>query len=119
MDDLKAYSIVPADFDAKDPRTLPFHFPSFPVVKFAKLMQKYSFNKTLFAIQEVANRQGYILLPAVCMHWERVKKFGQERRARVGKNNFYLMRLNELTKLEISKLQNYIEEMAENDYRTH
>lgn len=115
MDDLKAYSIVPADFDEKDPRMLPYHFPSFPVVKFAKLMQIYSFNKTLSAIQDVAHRQGYVLLPAVCMHWGRVKKFGQERRAKVGKHNFYMMRLNELTQVEINKLQNYIREMDKDD----
>lgn len=107
---LKEYSIVPKNFKGKDPRALLYHFPSLPIVKYAKLMQKYSFNQALEAAESVANYSGYLLLPSACMHWQRVKNHF-ERRVKVGKNTFYLMRDYELTRSEKNKLMNYIDDL--------
>lgn len=110
MDDLKKYSIVPPGND-KDPRALLYHFPSLPIVKYAKMMQKYSFIQAVESAERVAHLSNYILLPSKCMHWQRVKK-NHERRLKIGKNTFYLMRLNELTRMEKQKLLYYIEDLS-------
>ena len=113
MDDLKAFSIVPKNFNKKDPRQLLYHYPSLPIVKYAKLMQTYSFNQALSVAEDLAHRQGYILLPFKCIHWQRAQKYGLERRVKIGKYSFYLMRLKEITKSEQSKLDYYIKEINE------
>lgn len=110
LDDLKKFSVVPPNFREKDPRSLLYHFPSLPAVTYAKLMQIYSFNQSLEVAESVANFSGYILLPARCMNWKRVKGHF-ERRVKVGKHNFYMMREYELTKFERRKLINYIDEI--------
>lgn len=109
IDDLEKYSILPVEKNI-DPRTLLYQYPSMPVVKYAKLMQQHCFNQALAVAEEMAHKQGYVLLPSTCMHWERVSKFGNERRVKVGRNTFYLMRLKEMTKGEIKKIEIYIEE---------
>lgn len=111
LEELKEYSVVPRRFKAKDPRALLYHFPSLPIVKYAKLMQKYSFNQALEAAEGVAHYSGYLLLPSRCMHWQRVKNHF-ERRVKVGKHTFYLMRLKELTKSERQKLMYYIDDLS-------
>lgn len=111
MDDLKEFSIVPKKFGEKDPRELIYHFPSFPIVKYAKIMQVFTFNTALKVAEELANKQGYLLLPFCCIHWQRAQKFGTERRFKIGKKTFYLMQPKELTKTEKNKLIMYIEEI--------
>jgi len=115
--DLKEYSILPEDYKSKDPRNLLYHFPSLPVVKYAKLMQTWSFYQALGVAEDLAHRQGYVLLPSFCMHWQRVQKHGPDRRVKIGRNSFYLMRLKELTKTEKNKLENHIEEVKNGEYR--
>ncbi|KAF0994414.1 hypothetical protein V2J23_00790 [Geobacillus thermoleovorans] len=108
------YSLVPEHYKDKDPRTLLYHFPSIPVVKFAKITQRFYFFKQLEVAQDIANRLGYILVPSVCMHWERVKTFA-DRRVRIGRNSFFMMRPNELTELEHRKLQDYLDEIRKGE----
>ncbi|ACJ33179.1 hypothetical protein [Anoxybacillus flavithermus] len=104
------YSLVPQHYKDKDPRTLLYHFPSIPVVKFAKITQKFYFFKQLEIAQDIVNRMGYILLPSVCMHWERVKQFA-ERRIKIGRNSFFMMKIEELTEKEKEKLNEYVSEL--------
>jgi hypothetical protein len=106
------YSLVPARYKEKDPRNLLYHFPSIPVVKFAKITQKFYFFKQLEVAQDIVNRMGYILLPSVCMHWERVKQFA-DRRIKIGRNSFFMMKPDELTETERRKLHEYLEEIRE------
>lgn len=115
IEELKECSIVPVNYKEKDPRKALYLYPSMPVVWYAKKMQVYSFNQALEVAEDMAHKLGYVLLPSVCIHWQRVQKIGQDRRVKIGKYSYYLMRLNEMTKTEASKLQNYIEEMTEND----
>lgn len=116
LSDLKEYSILPKDYKSKDPRNLLYHFPSLPIVKYAKLMQTFSFHQALGVAEDLGHRLGYVLLPSHCMHWQRIQKNG-ERRVKIGRNSFYLMRLNELTRNEKSKLINHIEEVQNGEYR--
>jgi uncharacterized membrane protein len=106
------YSLVPARYKEKDPRNLLYHFPSMPIVKFAKITQKFYFFKQLEVAQDIVNRMGYILLPSVCMHWERVKQF-TDRRIKIGRNSFFMMKPEELTDTENRKLREYLEEIRE------
>ncbi|WP_017187386.1 hypothetical protein [Alkalibacillus haloalkaliphilus] len=103
-------SILPPKYRAKDPRQLLYHFPSMPVVKYAKLMQEFSFNHALSVAEDVAHKNGYILVPYKCMHWERKKRF-VDRRVKIGRNSFFMMKQLELTKSEKAKLDDYIEEL--------
>lgn len=106
---------MPENFKQSDPRSLLYHYPSLPIVKYAKLMQKYSFNQALDVAENMAHRLGYLLIPSACMHWQRIQKYGSDRRVKIGKFNYYLLRLDEMTKSEFRKLEKYIEEMTGND----
>jgi|SRR5690625_313484 len=105
-------SILPPKYKKRDPRQLLYHFPNMPVVKYAKMMQKYSFNHALAVAEDVAHKNGYILIPYDCMHWQRTQRFS-DRRVKIGRNSFFMMREKELTKSERIKLQIYLEELNE------
>jgi hypothetical protein len=107
---MEEYSLVPNQYKKKDPRSLLYHFPSLPIVKYAKLMQQFSFYQALEVAEDLANRQGYILLPWSCIHWQRAKQYSNDRKIKIGRNSFFMMQPSELTKTEESKLQHYIEE---------
>lgn len=109
-----SYSVLPDTFKDKDPRTLVYHFPSFPVVKYAKIMQEYCFYKQLKVAEDIARKQGFILIPFECMHWQRKKLFGSDRKVKIGKNSYFMMQPNELTKSEEQKLNEYIKELKSN-----
>lgn len=114
MNDLKEYSLIPPKYKekSKDPRALLYLYPeSVNLVAYAKKMQTFAFYQALEVAESMANRQEFILLPYKCIHWERAKKFGLERRVKIGSNSFYLMRLSELTKTEKSKLIDYVSEV--------
>lgn len=109
------YSLVPSDFREKDPRNLPYHFPSIPVVKYAKLMQEFCYFAQLEAAENAAKKAGFILLPFNCMHWQRRKQFTEERKIKIGKYSFFMMKVNELTDSERTKLDDYLEELHEKE----
>lgn len=110
--DLKKYSVVNQKYKEKDPRTLLYHFPSLPVITYAKMMQTYSFHQAVDAAERVSHHHGYLLVPSICIHWGRVKKF-VNRRVKIGRNNFYFLRPKEMTKVEKEKLKNYIEDLED------
>lgn len=104
-------SLVPKNYKKKDPRTLPYLYPdSINIVSYAKSVQRFSFYQTLEVAEDLARRQGFILLPWSCMHWERAKNYGYDRKVKIGRKSFFMMKPSELTKTEIRKLNNYIEE---------
>ncbi|WP_175615914.1 hypothetical protein [Piscibacillus halophilus] len=105
-------SIVPKKFKTKDPRQLLYHFPNMPVVKYAKMMQEFSFIHALACAEDVAHKTGHILVPYSCMHWERKKKL-IDMRIKIGRNSFFLLKEYELTKTEKRKLEIYVEELEE------
>lgn len=112
------YSIVPPGLKEKDPRPFAYLFPSMirnddqSFIAFIKKTQKHEFYRSVLSLEEYAHANGFILLPASVMHWRRRDGFGQERRIRVGRNSFYFVRENELTKGEKEKLLLYIEEVG-------
>lgn len=64
---LKKYSLVPTEYKEKDPRALPYLYPTkLNLVAYAKKMQEFTFYQSLEAAETVANNVGYVLLP-----WER------------------------------------------------
>lgn len=103
-------SLVPKDYKKKDPRTLPYLYPeTLNIVSYAKAVQTFTFYQTLEVAEDLAKRQGYILLPWSCMHWQRAKNFGVDRKVKVGRKSFFMMKPSELTKTEKRKLLEYIE----------
>lgn len=103
------YSIVPNKFEDKDPRNLLYHFPSLPIVKFAKMYQEFSHYKQLKVAESMAKSFGCVLVPLECMNWKRRQKFGVDKKIKVGRNSYFIMQLNELTTLEKKKLKEYLE----------
>lgn len=105
-------TLIPSGYKNVDPRGLLYLFPhTVNVVAYAKKMQKFSFYQTLEVAEDLAKRQGFILLPWSCIHWQRAKAYGVDRKVKIGRKSFFLMKIDELTKSEKSKLEMYLEEI--------
>lgn len=108
---LQEFSLVPKNYKEKDPRTLPFLYPTtLNIVAYAKKMQEFSFYQALEVAEDLAKRQGFMLLPWSCIHWQRAKKLGYDRKIKIGRKSFFLLRIDEMTKTEKMKLESLIEE---------
>jgi hypothetical protein len=113
---LDDFSLIPKEYRKKDPRCLLFLYPnSINIVAYAKSMQRFAFYQALEVAEDLAKRQGYILLPWSCIHWQRAKSYGVDRKVKIGRKSFFLMKPNELTKSEEIKLEKYLEEMHEKE----
>lgn len=106
-------TLVPDKFKDRDPRTLLYHFPHMPVIKYAKLMQEYTFYKLLKTAEQVAKMNGYILIPYSCMNWQRRANFAEQRKIKVNNHSFFMMKYEELTNSERKKLDQYLSELHE------
>lgn len=112
--DLKHFSLIPKGYKNKDPRPLLYLYPeSINIVAYAKKMQEFSFYQSLQVAEDLAKRQGFILLPWECIHWQRAKLFGLDRKIKIGRKSFFLMKINELTKTERAKLETYLDQINE------
>ena len=109
---IEDFSLIPKGYKNKDPRPLLYLYPnSINIVSYAKKMQEFSFYQSLTVAEDLAKRQGFILLPWDCIHWQRAKNFGVDRKVKIGRKSFFLMKITELTKKELSKLEIYIKEL--------
>lgn len=110
---MERYSLIPKRIKQKgDPRTLAYYYPtSLNIVAYAKKMQEFSFYQALAVAEDMASKQGYILVPWSCMNWQRAKNYGSDRKVKIGRKSFFIMRENELTKSEQIKLQEYLREL--------
>lgn len=105
-------SVIPKNYKHKDPRPLLYLYPNtINIVSYAKQMQTFAFYQSLEVAEDLARRQGFILLPWSCMHWQRAKEYGVDRKVKIGRKSFFLMKQDELTKSEKIKLQNYLDEI--------
>ncbi|WP_445486487.1 hypothetical protein [Niallia sp. 03133] len=113
---LDTFSLIPIDYKKADPRGLLYLYPnSINIVAYARKMQQFSYYQSLEIAEILAKRQGFILLPWSCIHWKRAKKLGNDRKIKIGRNSFFLIKINELTKKEEIKLQCYLEEMKQDE----
>lgn len=109
---LDQFTLLPEGYDKKDPRNLLYWYPTtINVVLFAKQMQTFYFYKQLEVAEDMAKRMGCLLLPYSCIHWKRAKDYGSDRKLKIGRNSYFLMKPDELTKGEIRKLQMCLEEI--------
>jgi hypothetical protein len=108
------FSLVPKGYREKDPRPFAWLYPkSINIVSYAKSMQKFAFYQALEVAEDLAKRQGFILLPWSCIHWQRAQSFGIDRKVKIGRKSYFLMKPQELTKSETMKLEKYLEELHE------
>lgn len=110
------FTLIPPRYKDKDkdPRGLLYLYPTtVNIVAYAKKMQKFAFYQALEVAEDLAKRQGFILLPYSCIHWERAKKYGADRRVKIGRNSFFLMKITELTKNEKDKLQDHLADLQQ------
>jgi hypothetical protein len=115
---MKQYSLVPEHYRERDPRALIYLYPkSLNLVAYAKKMQEFAFYQALEVAESIAHRKGYILLPYSCIHWQRAKNFGADRKVKIGRNSYFLMKPHELTKSEKRKLEMYIEENLDKEIK--
>lgn len=109
---LEAFTLIPRNYKKKDPRPLTYLYPnSINIVAYAKEMQRFSFYQALEVAESLAKRQGFIMLPWDCIHWQRAKVFGADRKVKIGRKSFFLMKIDELTKNERIKLENHLIEL--------
>lgn len=109
---IETFTLIPEGYKNKDPRTLLYLYPnSVNIVAYAKKMQQFSFYQSLEIAQDLAKRQGFILLPWECIHWQRAKQYGSDRKIKIGRKSFFMMKINELTKTETSKLELYLSQL--------
>lgn len=112
---LEEFTLLPEAFKGykgKDPRTLAYLYPtSLNIVAYAKKMQEFSFYQSLAIAEDLAKKTGFILLPWGCIHWQRAKAFGVDRKVKIGRNSYFLMKPDELTKKEKEKLETYLQEI--------
>jgi hypothetical protein len=110
---IEQFSLIPKGYKNKDPRPLLYLYPgTVNIVSYAKKMQEFSFYQSLQVAEDLAKRQGFILLPWECIHWQRAKSFGVDRKIKIGRKSFFFMKIEELTKNEKIKLENYLNELA-------
>lgn len=115
MISVEEFTLIPSSYKKNDPRSLLYLYPTtVNIVAYAKKMQQFCFYQALEVAEDLAKRQGYILLPFNCIHWERAKQFGPDRKIKIGRKSFFLMRIQELTKKEMTKLENHLAEIQEN-----
>lgn len=107
------YSLIPDTVKHKDPRNLLYFYPRMNKITLSKKLLKFSFYQTLKVAEDLANRQGCILVPWECMNWKRAKEFGADKKVKIGRNSFFMMKPGELTKSEKMKLERYLEELQE------
>lgn len=109
--DLLEYSLVPKGYKEKDPRQLFYLYPTqINLVSFSKQMQKFNYYQMLELAEDIAKKQGFILLPWSCIHWQRAKEYGPDRKVKIGRKSFFMMKPEELTKGERRKLEAYLQE---------
>ncbi|NLI74720.1 MAG: hypothetical protein GX369_08160 [Euryarchaeota archaeon] len=109
--EIKKISLVPSNYKDKDPRPLTYLNPeTVNIVVYTKQVQKFNYYQMLELAEDLAKRQGFILLPYRCMHWQRVKEYGADRKIKIGRKSFFMMKPSELTKGERIKLIDYINE---------
>lgn len=111
---MEEFSIVPQDLKQADPRPLAYLYPQMirndnqSFVAFIKKMQRFDFYNSLKMFEDYAHANDFILCPARLMHWRRRDNFGAKRRVQVGRQAFFLVKKNELTKKEKVKLLDHI-----------
>ncbi|PAF20042.1 hypothetical protein CHH49_18185 [Terribacillus saccharophilus] len=111
---LEDFTLIPAGSLEKDPRPLAYLYTeSINIVSYAKQMQEYSYYSMLKLAEDLSKQQGYILLPWNCIHWQRAKQFGSDRKIKIGRKSFFRMKVNELTKGEMRKLVHHLDELRQ------
>lgn len=109
--EIKNISLVPKNYKDKDPRPLTYLNPTtVNIVVYTKKVQQFNYYQLLDLAEDLAKRQGFILLPYQCMHWQRAKEYGSDRKVKVGRKSFFMMKPSELTKNEKIKLIDYVNE---------
>lgn len=110
------FSLVPVDYKSKDPRMLAYLYPQSIIkspqsfISYNKKIQSFIYYHSLEVAEHMAKMFDFLLLPASCIHWRRAKSLGEKRRIHVGRNVFYLVKEEELTKSEKKKLIDHIGE---------
>lgn len=109
---LSEFTLIPRNYKKKDPRPLTYLYRNtINIVAYAKEMQRFSFYQALEVAEDLAKRQGFILLPWECINWKRAQMLAGDRKVKIGRKSFYLMRIDELNKNEKLKLKVYLKDI--------
>ncbi|MBM7543263.1 hypothetical protein [Amphibacillus cookii] len=110
--EINALSIVPKGYKDKDPRPLTYLNPTtINIVSYTKSVQLFNYYQMLELAEDLAKRQGFILIPWSCIHWQRAKEFGVDRKVKIGRKSFFMIRDSEMTKVERYKYSEYVREV--------
>lgn len=100
-------SLVNAKKIKKDPRNLVYLFPSIPATEYKRRTDDYYRYVCLQALEKVAAMTGKIVVPAVCIHWERKKKLA-DRRVKLFTKTYYIVEQNEISQTEYEKYKSML-----------
>ncbi|MEE6208997.1 hypothetical protein U3A55_02345 [Salarchaeum sp. III] len=59
----------------------------------------------------MADKLGFMLVPGSCMHYRRKQRFAEDRKVKVGRNVFFMMKDQELTNREKNNLLLFLEDV--------
>lgn len=109
---IEDFTLIPKSYKEKDPRGLAYLYPTtLNIVAYAKQMQVFSFYRALEVAEKMARNLGYVLMPYDCLHWQRRQRFSEERKVKIGRKSFFMLRKDELTKTEEQKLFKHLNEI--------
>lgn len=78
--------------------------PSLPVVKFAKMAQKFHNARELEILQRCAALAGYVLAPAGALNWRQKQKW-KEASFRVGREVYYFLAPEQAARLKLGEAE--------------
>jgi hypothetical protein len=103
-------SIVP-ERKIKDPRQLLFHFPSMPVQVYAQLIAEFHSDQMLKMAEQIAHSLGFNLVPYSCLHWKVRRNIAAERKVKIGRCSYFMLKPSEMPQRSLEKFQEYLEEI--------
>lgn len=87
---------------AANPYRVLYLNPSLPVIKFAKMAEKYHNERDMMMLQKCAQLTGHVLVPSSELNWRQRKK-NQHATFRIGYQVFYLLSPGEAKNIKTPK----------------
>ncbi|GAE32876.1 hypothetical protein [Halalkalibacter hemicellulosilyticus] len=106
---MSEYSLIPPNYRKKgDPRALLFKRKKLPKVLFAQLMNEFWFYKALESLEDMANKQGFILVPTSILNWRRRAVFTEKRKVILNGRAYFFLNVIDLKPKEKERLIEFI-----------
>lgn len=109
---VKEISLVDQRRLRKNPRNLPYLYPSIPAAKYKAIADKFHEQYALDVAEKIARMFGCHVVPAQCFHHSRKDA---SRRIMIYGHNYYIRRPSEMTKGEFLRYTQLAKEESKKD----